>query len=537
MQVDTNKAINDIKSGKLSLGIELGSTRIKAVLIDEDYKVISKASFTWSDKYENGFWTYDLDLINKGIKEAYKSLKEDTYKKYNTKITKVASIGISAMMHGYLVFDKDGDLLTPFRTWRNTYTEDARKFLTELFNFNIPHRWSIANLYQSMLNKEAYIPQIDYMTTLSGYIHRMLTGNKVLGIGDCSGMFPIDSSKNTYNEEMIKKFNDLDLVKENGIKIDQILPKIMVAGEDAGRLTKEGALFLDPEGDLEAGAVCCPPEGDAGTGMTATNTISKRTGNISVGTSIFSMIVLEKELNKYYEEIDMVTTPDGKPVAMVHCNNGTSDFDAWLTLFEEFAKDFSLDLSDKGKFYEYIYEKALEADLDAGGLITYNYLSGEPITGVLRGRPIVMRKENSRLNLANFVLSHLYSILATVRIGQDILTEKENVVIDEMLAHGGVFNTKGVMQNVTSAALDLPVAVYGSAGEGGARGIAILASYVVNKEKDESLDNYLTEKVFAKTHSKEVVRAKKELKEGFDKFLDRYKKAIEVQKIAEEVYL
>lgn len=529
--MDTNNIIN---SSKTSLGIELGSTRIKAILIGENAEVLAQGNFEWENSFLDGFWTYSLEDINKGLKTAYKNLKESVYDKYKLKLTRVGSLGISAMMHGFLAFDKDMNLLTPFRTWRNTNTDDASSYLTNLFNFNIPHRWSISHLYQAILNEEDYIDKIDYITTLSGYVHYLLTGKKVLGIGDASGMFPIDSDK-TYNKKFIDKFNNIKKVKDINIKLENLLPDLLLAGDDAGKLTVDGAKLLDESGDLEAEIAMCPPEGDAGTGMVATNSINERTGNISVGTSIFSMIVLENELKKYYREIDMVTTPDGKPVAMVHCNNGTSDFDSWLSLFKEFARDMGLDLANQEKFYELIYKKAMGADSDAGGLITYNYLSGEPISGVLEGRPLFMRKEDSKMNLSNFILANLYSIMATIRIGQDILTNEENVRIDEMLAHGGVFKTKDVMQNITAAALDTKVGVYQSASEGGAWGIALLASFTKNKKENQTLGQYLDE-IFEKENTKIVKDPDESLKEGFDKFLERYKKALAIEKEAGKNY-
>ena len=528
MEKKIEKMKKEIEGGKAYLGIELGSTRIKSVLINEDFEVLAQGSFQWEASYIDGFWTYSLDEIKTGLANSFKDLKENVSSRYGLKLEKIAGLGISGMMHGLLAFDKNMDLITPFRTWRNTNTDQAVNFLTDYLGFNIPHRWSVAHLYQAILNKESFVDKIDYMTTLSGYVHYLLSGQKVLGIGDASGMFPVDKNYD-YRQDLIEKFDQIREVKEHNIKIKKILPKVMVAGENAGNLTPEGAKLLDPDGNLESGAIMCPPEGDAGTGMVATNSVSEKTGNISIGTSIFSMIVLEKDLEKYYKEIDIVTTPDGKPVAMVHCNNGTADFDAWLSLFAEFAKD---NKASKNDLYSYIYNKSKEADLDAGGLIVYNYLSGEPINGVLEGRPMVIRKEDSKFTLANFILVNLYSIMATIRIGQDILTEKENVIIEEMLGHGGVFKSKEIMQNIVSAALDTKVATYASASEGGPWGIAILAAFSKNKKPKESLDNYLEEKVFAKTNKKISLEANADMKKGFEKFLQNYKKSLPTQKEA-----
>lgn len=526
---------NEIKEDKqLFMGIELGSTRIKAILIDKYANVVSQGDYEWENSFENNYWTYSLEDVKVGLRTAYKNLKDDYFKKYNSKLTKIDSLGISAMMHGFLVFDKSMHLLTPFRTWRNTNTDKSSSYLTELFKYNIPHRWSVAHLYQAILNKEEYVKDIDFMTTLSGYVHFLLTGQKVLGIGDASGMFPIDSNYKDYNKHFIDKFDSILGVKELNLEIEEILPKVLLAGDFAGKLTAHGAKLLDPSGDLKPGVSMCPPEGDAGTGMVATNSIKIKTGNISIGTSIFSMIVLEKELKKYYREIDIVSTPNGNPVAMVHCNNGTSDFDAWVTLFKDFSRGFNCKINS-GDIYEFLYNKALNSDLDAGGIMVYNYLSGEPINGILEGRPLVIRKEDSKMNISNFTLANLYSIMSTIRIGQDILTEKENVIIDQMLAHGGVFKTKDVMQKIVAASLDTNIGIYKTASEGGAWGIALLGLYSKNKAEYLDLPEFLN-KIFERGNSIHVESPDKNIKNGFEKYLNIYKKLLGVQDYISDLY-
>lgn len=393
------------------------------------------------------------------------------------------------MMHGYLAFDKEGELLVPFRTWRNTITEEAAAKLTEVFQYNIPQRWSIAHLYQAILKKEEHVAKIDFLTTLAGYVHWKLTGEKVLGVGDASGMFPIDCKSGNYDQNMIRKFDELTEPCGYGWKLSDILPKVLSAGENAGTLTPEGAKLLDVSGNLEAGILLCPPEGDAGTGMVATNSVGVRTGNVSAGTSVFAMVVLEKELSKVYPEIDLVTTPDGALVAMVHCNNCTSDLNAWVNLFDEFAKSIGAAI-DKNQLFSVLYHKALEGDADCGGLISYNYFSGEPVTGFDEGAPLFVRKADQTFNLANFMRTHLYSSLAALKAGLDLLFKEEDVKVDEMFGHGGLFKTKGVGQRIAAAAMNTPVSVMETAGEGGAWGIALLASYMQNKEEGEELQDF-----------------------------------------------
>lgn len=519
---------NYILTGNESLGIEFGSTRIKAVLIDESCNPIATGSFDWENKLENGIWTYHTDEIWSGLQAAYESLNNNAEEKFGAKIKKLSSIGFSAMMHGYLPFDKDDNMLVPFRTWRNTMTASAAKKLTELFNFNIPQRWSIAHLYQAILNNENHIDDITYFTTLAGYVHWKLSGQKVLGVGEASGMFPIDSKTNNYNNEMLEKFSQLDEVKARSWKIDEILPKVLAAGANAGVLTEEGVKLLDPSGTLEAGAVMCPPEGDAGTGMVATNSIAVRTGNISAGTSIFSMVVLEKPLKSVHEEIDVVTTPTGKSVAMVHCNNCCTDLDYWFNLFIEFSKLSGSKLS-KAQIYDLLYNTALDADNDCGGLVSFNYFSGEPVTGVESGRPLFVRSENSCFNLANFIRTQIYSTMSTLKIGMEIL-EKEQVKIDCLTGHGGLFKTPVVGQKLMAGAMNSPVSVMETAGEGGAWGIAVLARYAFDSE-GKSLDNYLNTKIFSRYKSTTIEPDEKDV-QGFNEYLKRYKQALDVEKSA-----
>lgn len=519
---------NYILTGNESLGIEFGSTRIKAVLIDESCNPIATGSFDWENKLENGIWTYHTDEIWSGLQAAYESLNNNAEEKFGAKIKKLSSIGFSAMMHGYLPFDKDDNMLVPFRTWRNTMTASAAKKLTELFNFNIPQRWSIAHLYQAILNNENHIDDITYFTTLAGYVHWKLSGQKVLGVGEASGMFPIDSKTNNYNNEMLEKFSQLDEVKARSWKIDEILPKVLAAGANAGVLTEEGVKLLDPSGTLEAGAVMCPPEGDAGTGMVATNSIAVRTGNISAGTSIFSMVVLEKPLKSVHEEIDVVTTPTGKSVAMVHCNNCCTDLDYWFNLFIEFSKLSGSKLS-KAQIYDLLYNTALDADNDCGGLVSFNYFSGEPVTGVESGRPLFVRSENSCFNLANFIRAQIYSTMSTLKIGMEIL-EKEQVKIDCLTGHGGLFKTPVVGQKLMAGAMNSPVSVMETAGEGGAWGIAVLARYAFDSE-GKSLDDYLNTKIFSRYKSTTIEPDEKDV-QGFNEYLKRYKQALDVEKSA-----
>ena len=521
-----------IESGKAVLGIELGSTRIKAVLVDDNNVPIASGSHEWENQLENNIWTYSIEAIWNGLQDSYRDLKEDVLNKYGISIKKLGAIGFSAMMHGYMAFDEKGEILVPFRTWRNTITGEASNKLTELFNYHIPQRWSIAHLYQAILNGEGHVSKIKFQTTLAGYIHWKLTGEKVVGIGEASGMFPIDIDSKDYNKNMIDKFNELIAPKNLGWKLEDILPKVLLAGDNAGTLTKEGAKLLDVSGELEAGIPVCPPEGDAGTGMAATNSVAVRTGNISAGTSVFAMIVAEKDLTKVYDEIDLVTTPTGNLVAMVHCNNCTSDLNAWVNIFKEFADSMGIK-TDMNTIFETLYKKALEGDGDCGGLLAYNYFSGEHITGFEEGRPLFVRKPDSKFNLANFMRTNLYTSLGALKIGLDILLKEENIKVDQILGHGGLFKTKGVGQKIVADATNVPIAVMETAGEGGAWGIALLASYMINKEDNETLDDFLDNKVF-KDGSCEVISPEVKGVEGFEKFIELYKEGLAIEKAAVE---
>ncbi len=520
----------EIIEGKTALGIELGSTRIKAVLIGQDFKPVAQGSHSWENRLENGVWTYSLDDIWNGLQDCYADLAKDVKKQYDVTLTTVGAIGFSAMMHGYMVFDKDGKLMVPFRTWRNTITEEASEKLTKLFDFHIPQRWSVAHLYQSILNGEEHVKDIEYLSTLAGYVHWKMTGVKAVGVGEASGMFPIDPDTLDYDEGMLKKFDDDVASRGFSWKLRDILPKVLVAGESAGTLTEEGAKLLDPTGSLKAGIPLCPAEGDAGTGMTATNSVAAHTGNVSAGTSCFAMVVLEKNLSKVYDELDMVTTPSGKPVAMAHCNNCTSDLNAWVDLFKEVIAlgGGSIDTS---ALYEKLFASALTGDPDCGGLLAYNYLSGEHITHMEEGRPLVVRTPDSKFNLPNFMRVTLFTALGALKTGMNILTRKENVQVDRITGHGGWFNSKGSSQQIMAAALDVPVAVMETAGEGGPWGEAILADYMLRKADGETLEDYLDTKVFkgAKGSTMDPVKADVE---GFDEFLERYTKGLAIERAA-----
>ena len=523
---------NAIREGRTALGIEFGSTRIKAVLVDESHQPIAMGTHDWENRLENNIWTYSLEDIWNGLQGCYRSLTEDVLAKYGEVLTTIGSIGFSGMMHGYMAFDEAGELLVPFRTWRNTMTEEACKELTPLFNFNIPQRWSIAHLYQAILSGEEHVKDITFFTTLAGYIHWMLSGEKVLGIGEASGMFPIDSTIFDYDQKMLAQFDELIAPRGFGWKLAEILPKVLVAGEKAGALTEAGAKLLDPSGNLKAGIPMCPPEGDAGTGMVATNAVKVRTGNISAGTSIFSMVVTEKALSKVHEEIDMVTTPDGYPVAMVHCNNCTSDLNAWVNLFDEFAGKFGMKI-DKNELYGTLYREALTADTDCGGLISYNYFSGEPVTGLNAGRPMFVRTPDAKFSLANFMRSNLYSAMATLKIGNDILLKEENVKVDALMGHGGLFKTPVVGQQLMAAAFNSPVTVMDTASEGGAWGMAVLAAYMQEKGDGETLPEYLSNRIFA-GQTGTTIAPKAEDVAGFDAYVARYKSTLIAEKAAVE---
>jgi len=522
---------NTISAGNAVLGIEFGSTRIKAVLIDENHNPIASGAHDWENRLENGIWTYSLDDIWTGVQDCYKKMADDVQIKYGVTLEKLKAIGFSAMMHGYLAFNQDGELLVPFRTWRNTITQEASEKLTDAFQFHIPQRWSIAHLYQAMLNKEEHVSDVAFFTTLDGYIHWQLTGEKVLGVGSASGMFPIDSHTKNYYISMIEKFNELAAEKGMPWKIEDLLPKVLLAGDNAGFLTKEGALKLDPTGKLQSGCPLCPPEGDAGTGMAATNSVKQRTGNVSAGTSVFAMIVLENALKKVHEEIDMVTTPSGDAVAMVHCNNCTSDLNAWVNIFKEFAQSFGIDV-DMDKLFGTLYNKALEGDKDCGGLLAYNYFSGEHIMGFEEGRPMFVRTPDSKFNLANFMRANLYTSLGALKVGLDILLKEEGVAVDRITGHGGLFKTKGVGQKILAGAMNATVSVMKTAGEGGAWGIALLAAYMLYKENHkESLEEFLQNQVFGGDEGEKMSPDPEDVK-GFDEFIKRYKEGYPIERAA-----
>ena len=524
---------NTIVNGKAVLGIEFGSTRIKAVLIDENNTPIASGAHDWENRLENGIWTYSLEDIWTGLQDCYRKMTEDVQAQYGVKVEKLGAIGFSAMMHGYLAFNKDGELLVPFRTWRNTITQEASEALTEAFQFHIPQRWSIAHLYQAILNGEDHVKDVDFFTTLDGYIHWQLTGEKVLGVGSASGMFPVDSDTKDYYTSMIEKFDEMAAAKGMPWKVENLLPKVLLAGDNAGVLTAEGAKKLDPTGTLQPGCPLCPPEGDAGTGMAATNSVKQRTGNVSAGTSVFAMIVLEKALKEVHEEIHMVTTPSGDAVAMVHCNNCTSDLNAWVNVFKEFAESFGMEV-DMNKLFGTLYNKALEGDKDCGGLLAYNYFSGEHITGFEEGRPMFVRTPDSKFNLANFMRANLYTSLGALKVGLDILLKEEGVAVDRITGHGGLFKTKGVGQKILAGAMDATVSVMKTAGEGGAWGIALLASYMIQKEEGESLADYLQNKVFGGDEGEKMDPDPEDVK-GFDEFIKRYKAGFPIERAAIDV--
>lgn len=518
---------NKIESGKTYLGIELGSTRIKACLIDDTYTPIASGGYEWENKLENGYWTYSLDDIHNGIKGCFADLAKNVREEYGVTLTTVSAMGISGMMHGYLPFDAEDKLLAPFRTWRNTTTEKAATALTEMFSFSIPQRWSISHLYQAMLNNEEHVKDIAHITTLAGYIHYLLTGRRELGIGEASGMFPINGAD--YDKDMLAKFDSVS--SEYNWSIYDILPEVKNAGDKGAVLTEEGAKFLDPTGNLKAGIPICPPEGDAGTGMVATNAVLPKTGNVSAGTSIFAMLVLEKPLCSLYPEIDIVTTPDGSPVAMVHCNNCCSEIDAWVKLFGEFAQLAGINM-DKSALYETLYKHALSADPDCGGITAYNYLSGEHVTGIESGKPMYFRSPKSNMNLANFMQTQLYSTMSALKMGMDILFEKENVNADKIQAHGGLFKVKGVAQQILANALNTSVSVMETAGEGGAWGMALLAAFMT---KDEvSLGKWLEKEVFAEMNTTTLTPVQSGV-DGFAEYIKRYAAGLCAEKKLEDV--
>lgn len=522
--------INAIVEGNTALGIELGSTRIKAVLIGEDHAVLASGTHGWENRYENGIWTYSIQDIWDGLQDCYRDLAQNVKEQYGITLTTVGSIGFSGMMHGYLPFDDQDNLLSPFKTWRNTMTEQAAQELTKLFEYNIPMRWSIAFLWQAILNSEAHVEKISYLTTLAGYVHWKLTDEKVVGMGEASGMFPIDSTTGKFNALMASLFNKLLTEKQIPWRFEDIMPSVLPSGALGGHLTEEGARALDPTGNLRAGIQVCPPEGDADTGMVATGSIDVRTGNVSAGTSSFAMIVMESQMENYHMEIDVITTPSGKPVAMVHANTCTSDIDAWIRLLRETVETFGVSV-DATKLYSTLYNKALGGDSDCGHMLAYNYYSGEPVADTEGGRPLFVREPDSRFTLANFMRTHLFSALATLRIGMDILFEKEQVKVDVIAGHGGFFKTEVVGQRLMAAAMETPVSVIETAGEGGAWGMAILAAYMMRKEKDETLEAYLHSRIFANV-KKNVLEPNDADIQSFRSFLVRYKRGLPIERTA-----
>ena len=520
-----------VRAGETVLGLELGSTRIKAVLIGPDHSPIASGAFDWENRLENGVWTYSLDEVWKGIQSAYGDMARQVKDQYGESLRRLGALGFSAMMHGYLAFDGEGDQLAEFRTWRNTITEEEARELTELFGFNIPQRWSIAHLYRAIRRGEEHVGRIRTLTTLAGYVHWKLTGKKVMGVGEASGMFPIDSGRCGFDETMLDKFDALVADRSYSWRIRDILPQVLSAGEDAGTLTPEGAKLLDPTGTLEPGAPLCPPEGDAGTGMTATNSVRVRTGNVSAGTSVFAMVVLEKPLSRVYPEIDMVTTPDGLPVAMVHVNTCTSDLDAWVKLFSQLLEAAGTPV-EKSQLYELLYRKALEGDPDCGGLLSYNCYSGEPVAGLEEGRPLFTRMPSQPLTLGNFMRTQLNAAMATLSMGMDLLW-KEGVTVDKLYGHGGLFKTKGVGQRLMAGALGVPMAVMETAGEGGPWGMALLAAYRKNRNPGESLPDYLENRVFAGATG-DCVEPREEDVAGFQAYIQRYRAGLNLEKAASE---
>ena len=519
-----------ISAGRAILGIELGSTRIKAVLIDQENKPVAQGTHDWENQLVDGLWTYSVEAIWHGLQDCYADLRRHVREQYDIEIETLAAIGVSAMMHGYMAFDKEEKILVPFRTWRNTNTGQAAAELSRLFVYNIPLRWSISHLYQAILNKEEHVGSIDFLTTLAGYIHWQLTGRRVLGIGDASGMLPIDPATKNYSAEMMSKFDNLVAGRGYGWKLADILPEVLPAGVNAGALTPEGAKRLDVSGHLKPGIPFCPPEGDAGTGMVATNAVQPRTGNVSAGTSSFSMIVLEKDLSKPYEMIDMVTTPDGSPVAMVHCNNCTSDLNAWVNIFREYQELLGVPV-DMDELYGRLYNHALTGQANCGGLVSYNYFSGEPVTGLAEGRPLFVRSAGDKFTLANFMRAHLYASVGVLKLGNDILFKEEKIKVDRITGHGGLFKTKGVGQRVLAAALNSPISVMETAGEGGPWGMALLGSYLVNNVENRSLADFLEKQVFAGNTGVEIAPTPEEVA-GFNDYMENYKACLPIEEAA-----
>ena len=519
-----------IRAGKTSLGIEFGSTRIKAVLIDDEYHTIAAGDYGWASHLEDGLWSYTQEEIWTGLQTAYAKMAGDVETAYGEKLTHVGHIGFSAMMHGYLAFDENGELLVPFRTWQNTNTSEAHEKLSELFQYNIPERWSIAHLYQSVLNKEEHVGKVAYFTTLAGYVHWKLTGRKVLGVGDASGMFPIDPTTHTYETAFIDKFDALPEVAAQPWKLEDLLPEPLVAGAPAGELTAEGARLLDPTGTLQPGITLAPPEGDAGTGMVATNSVRVRTGNVSAGTSIFAMVVLEHKLARLHPEVDLVTTPAGDLAGMSHANNFTSDLNAWVGLFGQFAAAIGQPV-DAGTLYGTLFRSAIADDVDSncGGLINYPFRSGEFLAGLSEGRPLFARGPEARMSLGNFMRAQLFGAFSPVKIGMDVMTKDEGVAVDSLVGHGGIFTTPKVAQKILAAAFDTPIKVMATAAEGGAWGMAVLADYLWHA--DQPLDEYLDSRVFSDAVSTTEEPDADDVA-GFEEFFDRFRKGLPMEHAA-----
>jgi len=528
---EASRARAAIDAGDSALGIELGSTRIKAALIGPTHAPLATGSHAWSSKLVDGLWTYDLDRITEGVQHCYAELADEVSDRYDVALNTVGAMGCSAMMHGYLAFDNAGELLVPFRTWRNTNTDAASRALTDLFEHNIPHRWTVAHLYQAILDDEEHLPRLAHVTTLAGYVHWRLTGQRVLGVGDASGMFPIDAKTGHFDETLMSRFQELIAERGYPWRLSEVLPPVLSAGQDAGVLSEDGALLLDPSGALLPGIPLCPPEGDAGTGMVATNSVDVGSGNVSAGTSIFAMVVLDRPLRTVHREIDVVTTPAGDLVGMVHCNNGTGDLDAWINLFGEFATALGVE-PDATRLFQVLYTAGLSGEPDGGGLLAYNYVSGEPIVALDEGRPLFVRSPDSRFTLANFIRTHLYATLGTLRMGMDVLHE-EGVHPRNLFAHGGLFKTKDVGQRILAAALDTPISVGELAGEGGPWGMALLAAYLREQEDNESLNEYLRSKVFS-GNTFETITANSSEVEGFESFMTRYRRGLSVEAQAVE---
>ncbi|WP_214268848.1 xylulokinase [Staphylococcus pseudoxylosus] len=516
----------NLKSEDISIGIELGSTRIKTVAIDQNLSTVASGHFEWENQFIDGYWTYSINDIWVGLQKSYSAMTVEIKEKYDLTLRKVKSIGVSGMMHGYLAFDQNEDLLVPFRTWRNGDTAKAATLLSEAFQFNIPERWSIAHLYQAILDNESHVNRITYLTTLAGYVHWYLTGEKVLGIGDASGMFPIDIDTKSYRKDLLEEANHIFKTKYFERSVEELLPEIKLAGESGGLLTEEGATLLDPSGNLEAGILMCPPEGDAGTGMVATNTVAQNTGNISAGTSAFAMIVLSNTLKDMYPEIDVVTTPDGSEVAMIHTNNCTSDINDWMNLFGEVLNVMGVDFSSD-ELYGHIFERSLSSDDNIGGLLSYNYVSGENITNVDTGYPLFIREPNYQFNLANFMKMHLFSAFSTLKIGMDLLKENEYIDIDKLIAHGGIFKTKDVAQQILASAFEQPITVMETASEGGAWGISVLAYYAA-LDTEDSLDVFLNDSVFINTKEKTLQPVAQEVI-NFNNYVEKMKKGLSIE--------